>query len=148
MVQLFNFGKIALWVVNLFNCQYHLTFFALAGLWKPENSYELGFQSILLFIQMNFLSSLLCSEIIPCVDDEIIFALNLWTKFELIVSKNLIQLHMEPHELCKRLLSEESLCLQVHLRNRFAWKTARPKNIMRWYNLLLNLFPLANTKLL
>ena len=62
-----------------------------------------------------------------CVDDEIIFALNLWPKFELIVSKNLIKLHMEPHELCKRLLAEEPLRLKVHLRNRLAWEAAGPK---------------------
>ena len=61
------------------------------------------------------------------VDDEIIFALNLWPKFKLIVSKNLIKLHMEPHELCKRLLAEKPLCLKVHLRNRLAGEAARPK---------------------
>jgi len=127
MVQLFNFGKITLWVEYLFNCQYHFTFFGLAGLWKPKTSYVIWSQSKLLSIQTNLLFPLLCCKVVTCVDDEIIFALNLWPKFKLVVSKNLIQLHMESHKLSKRLLAEKPLCLKVHLRNRLAGEAARPK---------------------
>jgi hypothetical protein len=92
-----------------------------------QSSDLVWFQSKLLHIFLYFLFAFLGGHIIPCVYDEFVLSLYLGSRLLRIGDENLVEVDMETHELGERLLAEEPLRLQIHLRNGLAWQALSPK---------------------
>ena len=62
-------------------------------------------ESILQFVNLQSLLSILCGQVVACVDYEIIFALNFRPSLFGVVKEHTSKVNMETHELSERLLT-------------------------------------------
>ena len=111
-------GKITLRMKYLIHRKYELTGRAASHhlfLWQLERANLTQAQAILLLVLRYLPLSLRDGHVIARVNDEIILALDFRSLPLNIIHKHLIQVHVQTHELGEALLTQQSLCLQVHL---------------------------------
>ncbi len=159
VLNLLNTREIRLRMKYLLYCKYQSRAFDpmfagfVAGvLWlgQLQSLDELPWQPILLLVDGDSLVSLGYRLIVPRVDNEIVLSDDFralhdnvkdGTSYILleIVIEDLLKVDVETHELSKRLLAQEPLGLQVHLRNGLGRETAWPEIIINecfftwWY---------------